>query len=343
MRFRRFIIGALLCGVAFTTAFTTLFAAQRKKKDEITQTLAIPKDPPQAAIGETRRLVFNVTPMSGKGPLAQQTRDALRALLKLNGGLPVVHLRAFVAGSGDIRRVPQLVSEIFSEKKLPLPSVSLVLAGGLPVEDAQVVFEAISVAKRDSGTTGLDFQASDPILDPDPSRPTKPLLLKALDQLARKLRGESPLSVSCFVSTMTDGADLSAAIAGRFPSAASLVVQTQRGPFQGLALCEATARGNRVTAERLAFTGTRVAFGSEQKDAALAFQHLDRDLTEAQATPANIVLTHLYPLSTRVAEMALKTRNSQAPVVVIPFEGLAAIDAGFAVDAIAIVGDAGQR
>src|SRR5947208_2280017 len=110
MRLRRLIPVFFLAGaVALVPS-----AAQKKKKDEITQTLALPKEPPQVAVGETRRLVFHVAPLSARGPLAQQTRDALHALLKLNGGLPVVHLRAYVAGGGDVRRVPQLVSEIFT-------------------------------------------------------------------------------------------------------------------------------------------------------------------------------------------------------------------------------------
>jgi hypothetical protein len=333
MLVRRSIFGVVLSGIAVLT----VLAGQKKNKDDYTQTLALPKDPPQVTVGETRRLVFHVSPLSAKGPLAQQTRDALRALLKINGGLPIIHLRAFVAGSGDVRRIPQLVSEIFGDKRMPLPSVSLVRAGSLPLENAQVAFESISVAKRDVSPAGLDFVATDAVTAPDPLSPVKPLLLKALDQLTAKLQGETPLSVSCFVSTITDGSNLMETVTSRFPGAASLVVQPQREPFQGLALCEAAARGGKVSAERLAFTGTRVAFGGEQKDALLAFQRLDRDLTEVQAPPSNIVLTHLYPLSAQVADMAVKLRNSRSPVAVIPFEGLASIDAGFAVDAIATV------
>ena len=66
-----------------------------------------------------------------KGLLSQQTRDALKAILKANGGAPVVHIRAFVAGSGDLRRVAQIVSDVFGDKKMPLPSVSVVQVGGL--------------------------------------------------------------------------------------------------------------------------------------------------------------------------------------------------------------------
>ena len=115
----------------WSAAFCLSLSAEKKNPDDTTQTLDLPKDPPMVAVGESRRLVFHVSPLSAKGLLSQQTRDALKAILKANGGAPVIHIRAFVAGSGDLRRVPQIVSEVFTEKKLPLPSVSVVQAGGL--------------------------------------------------------------------------------------------------------------------------------------------------------------------------------------------------------------------
>jgi enamine deaminase RidA (YjgF/YER057c/UK114 family) len=308
--------------------------AAKKKNAEETQTLALPKDPPQVAVGETSRLVFHVSPLSGKGLLSQQTRDALKAILKANGGAPVVHIRAFVAGSGDIRRVPQIVSEVFTDKKLPLPSVSVVLAGGLPLENAQVVLEAVSVGRREANAAGLDFVAGEESTAADPSAPPQPLLEKTLNQLASRVSAPSVVQMSCFVSTMSDPARLTAAIQSRFPAAAVDLVQTQRAPLHALANCQAVARGGRITMAKLAFTGTRVAFGAQEKDAMLAFQRLDRDLSDAAALPSNIVVTNVYALSGQAGELVRKLR---APTAVIPFEGLASIDAGFAVDAIAAV------
>jgi len=62
-------------------------------------------------VGDTRRLTFLVTPLSSKGLLSQQVRDALKALATEAGGNTVLKIRAFVAGSGDMRRVHDLVSE----------------------------------------------------------------------------------------------------------------------------------------------------------------------------------------------------------------------------------------
>src|SRR5579864_6774094 len=67
---------------------------QKKKKDEnVTQTLPPPKELPGAVTAETDRLAFGVSPLMGKGLLSQQTREALKALLKTNHGT-IVKLRA---------------------------------------------------------------------------------------------------------------------------------------------------------------------------------------------------------------------------------------------------------
>jgi enamine deaminase RidA (YjgF/YER057c/UK114 family) len=268
------------------------------------------------AIGATSRLVFHVSPLSGKGLLSQQTRDALKAILKANGGAPVIHIRAFVAGSGDLRRVPQIVSEVFTAKKMALPSVSVVLAGGLPLEDAQIELEAVSEtkdAKKDVNPNGLIFLEAAPP-----------------DQLVSRLAALTPLQVTCFVSSL-DGAN---ALAARFPSAAVDIVQTQRSPARPDARCEAVARGG-VISTRLAFTGTQVAFGSDQKAASLAYKRLDQELNAAGISPSDILETHVYALSERLGTLALKTRSSPAAFTVVPFEGVASLDGSFAIDYIA--------
>jgi enamine deaminase RidA (YjgF/YER057c/UK114 family) len=274
------------------------------------------------AIGETRRLVFHVSPLSIKGLLSQQTREALKAILKDNGGAPVIHIRAFVAGSGDLRRVPQIVSEVFTEKKLPLPSVSVVQAGSLPLENAQVVLEAVSQAKKEVNPDGLMFVEAQ----------TAASLDRSLDQLASKLGGAKALRVSCFVSSIGNPA----AVTARFPSAAVDLVQTQRAPMRAEASCEAIGRGGNIKAPKLAFTGTQVAFGSDEKAATLAFQRIDRDLSEAGILPADIIATNIYPLSTRIGELARKARSTAGIVTVTPFEGIASIDGSFAVDAVTV-------
>ena len=298
------------------------FAAKKKNPDDVTQALELPKDPPMVAVGETRSLIFNVSPLSTKGLLTEQTRNALKAILKDNGRAPVIHIRAFVAGSGDLRRVPQIVSEVFTEKKMPLPSVSVVQAGALPLEDAQIVLETVTAGKKEVNPDGLLFVEAQ----------RAETLEKSLDRLASKLGGATPLRVSCFVSAIGSPAP----IAARFPSAAVDLVQTQRAPSESEANCEAVARGGNIRAAKVAFTGTQISFGTDERAATLAFQRLDRDLSEAGIAPGDIVATNIYPLSVAIGELARKVRPAGGAVTVVPFEGVASIDGSFAVDAVAV-------
>src|SRR5260370_3202794 len=110
-------LAVLLCALAITA----WPLGKKNKKEDETQTLQIPKDPPAAVTAETRRLVFHVSPLSNKGLLSQQVRDGLKALIRLDGSAQTVKVRAFVARSGDLRRVRDIVSEAFTQRRPALP------------------------------------------------------------------------------------------------------------------------------------------------------------------------------------------------------------------------------
>src|SRR5438046_1746911 len=171
--------GTFACGLILAAGL----AAQKKKKEEITQVLQLPKDLPTTIAADTNRLVFLVTPLSAKGLLSAQVRDALKALTHAAGSNIVVRIRAFAAGSGDLRRVRDLVSEVFTEHHLPLPVLSLVQSGGLPMEGSQVVLEAIASAKKDVNPQGLAFLSAPVATSEHPLDPIEPLAAKSLDQL----------------------------------------------------------------------------------------------------------------------------------------------------------------
>src|SRR3954471_6333139 len=185
-------IVALLCGLSVLLA-----APQRKKKEELTQTLQLPKELPGAVAGDTRRLTFHVTPLSAKGLLSQQVRDALKAVARDTGNETVLHIRAFVAGSGDLRRVRDLVSEFFTERHQPLPALSLIQSGGLPLEGAQVVFEYIAAARKEIHTFGVVFLSPQPAYSENPTDALPPLTTKALAGLRQTLKaaGSEPADV----------------------------------------------------------------------------------------------------------------------------------------------------
>ena len=109
-----------------------------------------------------------------QGLLSQQVRDALKTLSRSAGSSAIVKLRAFVAGSGDLRRVQAIVSETFTDKHRPLPALSVVQVGGLPLEGAQVVLEATLSGKKDLNPNGLVFLAGQQASSPRPLEPVAP-------------------------------------------------------------------------------------------------------------------------------------------------------------------------
>lgn len=292
-------------------------AAKKKERAESTQVLKEPKDPPAIAMAEGGRLVFAVSPLSAKGLLTQQTRDALSAILKGSRGARVVHLRAFVAGSGDLRRIPEIASEVFMKKGLPLPSVSAVQVGALPVDGAQVAIEAVLEARKPVNPDGVTFL---PLQDP-------------VDRLKERAGSAQALSVTCFVDDIAKAGSLASSLTSAFPGAAVNVVQAQRLSPRPIAACEAAVRGGRTG--QYVFSGTQAAFGFENRDANLAFQRIGKALADAGVSPADVIETRIYALTKPIADMAMKVRSQPGQAVAIPVEGVAGTDASFAVDVIA--------
>jgi enamine deaminase RidA (YjgF/YER057c/UK114 family) len=340
--------------------------AQKKpkpKKEEITQTLQLPKELPGAVTGETRRLTFHVTPLSARGLLSAQVRDALKALTHETGGNPVLKIRAFVAGSGDLRRVRDLVSEVFTDRKLPLPALSLIQSGGLPLEGAQVVLEAVSAGKKEVNPHGLVFLSAHVVTSDNPLDPVAPLAAQSLDRLkvALKTAAAEPadvVRVTCFLSSLENLAATRKLVEADYPRAALNYVQNQRSPARALAACEAVARLTRNTGTRVSFqpetgeplaalvsaqhivlTGTQVSYGYQESNSRLAFERLQKVLESNGVSGRDVAFAHYYPLADPLAAQVRKLRAeffAASAGSIILFEGLPGMDAGFAVDVIAV-------
>jgi enamine deaminase RidA (YjgF/YER057c/UK114 family) len=328
--------------------------AQRKKpkKEEITQTLELPKDPPAAVTAETARLVFHVTPLSANGLLSQQVRDGLKILMKDVRGANIVKLRAFVAGSGDMRRVQTIVSETFTDKKISIPAVSTIQVGGLPLTGAQVILESISVDKKVVNPQGLAFVSGEPAASASDAISK----LKA-NVSAMGVKPASALRITCFLNSLDDVGAVRAAVAAAFPSAAANYVQMQRVPEQPVSACEAIARldmapasgvlimsdgkGAAVNAAKLVFTGTQMAFQDQDSDIRLAFDRLGKVLQGMNVSYKDVFWSGAYPLSRPVAEKTTALRSAffdpaRPPAgTMLIFEGLPSLDASVALEVIA--------
>lgn len=365
--FRRFRLLALVCGLALLA-----LPAQKKKKEQETQTLQVPKELPGSVVGDTRRLTFHVTPLSNKGLLTPQIREALRALARQTGPDTVLKIRAFVAGSGDVRRVRDLVSEVFTERRLPLPVLSLVRSGGLPMEGAQVVLEAIAQTRKEVNPDGLAFLSGQAATSPDPLDPVPPLTVRSLSALRQEIQaaGAEPagvLRITCFFSSLENLAASRQLVEAEYPHAAHDYVQTQRAPGRSVASCEAVARLRTapgsplsfasvtgvpneagqspvalVGAPHVIFTGTQISFGYQEQDSRLAFDRLKKELEQSGVSLRDVAFAHYYPLSAAIAAQVRKIRGevfdpAHPPAgTMLLFEGLPSMDAGFAVDVVAV-------
>ncbi len=359
-----FLRRAALLLLSLTLLATSAWSQRKKKRSDeepITQTLPLLKDPPAAIQGQTQQLVFHVSPLSAKGLLTQQVRDALNSLLKATHGSAILKLRAFVAGSGDLRRVQTLVSEIFTEHKLNLPSLSIIQAGGLPMEGAQVVIESIAEDKRPVNPNGLAFFSGQQTKD---VRLSVEQLEKAVT--AANVRSSEVLRATCFLSSLDDVQTARRSIAAAFPAAAANFIQTQRAPLAPVAECEAVGRLDAppsapvvllnppglvqnpnysqialVAATKLVFSGGQLAFGEQDRDIRLAFERLRKDIEPLGVTYPDVFWTSVYPTTLPVANAVRAARfdfldKARPPAsTFLLFEGLPSLDATVAMEVIA--------
>jgi enamine deaminase RidA (YjgF/YER057c/UK114 family) len=311
--------GLIAAGVA-TAQLTPRIKPPKKEKELDTQTLPLPPEPPSAVIAETSKLTFHVSPLSAKGLLTQQVRDALKALDRANNGGTIVKLRAFVAGTGDMRRVAAIVSEDFSEKKISLPVVTTMQVGALPLEGAQVAIESISVDKKTVNPNGVAFFPAQ-----------RPGELAA----SAKAQEATLVQVTCFVP------DARVPIT-QFPGIPVNLVQPTRLAMEAEISCEGVGRLQKAgkSPAKLVFTGIQMAFGDQDQGLRLAYGRLGRALETVKARAADSLVLNIYSLNRNTAEKAAalvpEFLGSKAPVYTTRVvEGLPSLDATVAIELVA--------
>ena len=345
----------------------------KKEEPEVTQTLEVLPDPPNTITADPQRLAFAVSPLSAKGLLSQQTRDALKALRAATRGGTLVRIRAFVAGSGDLRRVPSIVSEEFSKSRQPLPVVNVIQAGALPLEGAQVVLEGAYLEKRPMNPQGLAFLSGQLVrATNEKPRPLAEVAAESIANLTKAataagVTGDAMLRATCFVSVLENPAELQAQLAARFPKAALNVLQLQRITGPSLVECEGVGRlaappgrpveylnpegleksANytqvvKVNVPQIIFTATQQSFAADPAGMRLALERLKRMLDAAKTGYGEVVMAHIYALSNRAAEEFRAVRfdfydRAKPPgSTLLNFEGLTSNDAALGIDVIAV-------
>ena len=313
---------------------------KKEKKEPVTQALEALPDPPAAILGETARLVFHVSPLSNKGLLSQQIRDALKAIDKANGGATLLKVRAFVAGNGDLRRVQQIITEEFGEKRLPLPAVSTIQAGRLPMEGAQVVLETVSLDTKSVNPRGLAFFSG-----------TKTKNLGSAIQALTALEAVAGVSargfvrVTCFLNAIDNPATARQQVQIAFPAAAVHLLELTRLGTEEIASCEAVGRRDGpvlseavvrkegvvlTSAAKLAFTGLQLAFRADDADLKLAEERLLKLVEGVKAQ--EVLFTSSYALRSSVRSRLADLHAGAGTALV--FEGLPSLDALAAMEAV---------
>jgi enamine deaminase RidA (YjgF/YER057c/UK114 family) len=340
------LLGLLLAG--------GLFAQKPKKKadeEPRPQVLDVLPDPPEAVVAESGRLSFQVSPLSDKGLLSQQVRDALKALTRLNHGASIIKVRAFVAGSGDLRRIKDIVAEEFTERKQALPAVSTIQVGALPLPGAQVVIEAISSEKKVVNPSGVAFAASGESAN---AGAAVARLQGSLNSAG--VRAADVQRVTCFLSSLDDVQAARSTVAAAFPSAAANFVQMQRLALEPQALCEAVARLAvapatplvlakdiaLVNAPKLVLTATQLVFRDQDADFRLAYQRLAKTMLLLGAGFKDVFWTGTYALTRPNAgklesiEWEFLDRAQPPARAALQVEGLPSTDATAAVELMAV-------
>jgi len=331
-----------------------LFAQKRKKKPDEEprpQVLEVLPEPPEAVVADSGRLSFQMSPLSDKGLLSQQVRDALKAVARLNHGASIIKVRAFLAGSGDLRRIIFIVDAASTERKQTLPAVSTIQVGALPLPGAQVVIEAISSEKKVVNPSGVAFVSTGESAN----------AAAAVGRLRSSLNGASVkaddvLRVTCFLSSLEDVQAARSAVAAAFPSAVANFLQMQRLGLEPQAFCEAVARlatapasplvlGNGialVNAPKLVLTGTQLVFRDQDADFRLAYQRLAKTMLPLGATFKDVFWTGTYALTRPNAgkleriEWEFLDRSMPPARAALQIEGLPSTDATAAVELMAV-------
>ncbi len=329
----------------------------KKYQEPKPQVLPLPTELPMALTTETQTLDFHISSLLRVGGLSAQIRQSLSDLIRDTHGETIVKLRAFVAGTGDARRVQSEAVSIFTDHKLPLPVLSIIQVGGLASEAAQVVIEAVVSTHKTINPEGLAFIAGQYGRNfPDSVDHLKGAAAEA------KVAPDRMLTLTCFTSALSNGEydARHSLVQAAFPKSEINIVQALRDPVTETTICEGIGqlseapkgelvrldkgRATLVNSKHLVFTGLQLCFGSFLDDAQEADQRLRRAANgaggnlQAESFASAAVQIDAFSL-TPAAGSALRKTTSFPPntFTVVPVEGLTAIDATAGIDAVLAV------
>jgi enamine deaminase RidA (YjgF/YER057c/UK114 family) len=335
--------------VVFSAVALAGFGHKKKQDEPKPQVLPLPKELPRALAVDTKNITFRTTPLLKPGRLSAQIRETLSDLIKETRGETIIKLRAFVAGAGDTRRVQEMVSDMFTDKKLALPVLTIIQVGGLGKESG-VVMEAVVDERKAVNPNGLVFIGGQP----------GDSLASSIQKLTGRLSSagvsaSDVLRTTCFTGRIVDYASMHSTLAAAFPNATLNIIQALRDPVDTRASCESVARLPEgatpnpaaipadahisfVTGPQLVFTGLQLSFGTYLADADSALSRLSRDVEGLHAEIRNAVSVNAFSLNPAATSALEKTMSkfNLAPraLTIQPVEGLPSLDAALGMEAV---------
>jgi hypothetical protein len=346
---RRLLFQTAASLLIFSAVALAAFGHKKKQEEPKPQVLPLPKELPRALSADTRNLAFRTTPLLKPGRLSEQIRETLSSLIKETRGETIIKLRAFVAAAGDTRRVQEIVSEMFTDKKLALPVLTIIQVGGLG-DESGVVIEAIVDRRKAVNPNGLVFIGGQP---GDSLSSSVQKMGAALG--AAGIPAASVLRATCFTGRLVDYAGMRSTLSAAFPNATLNLVQALRDPADSSSLCESVARIPPgvtpkpaaapadahmffATGPQLVFTGLQLSFGTYLADAESALSRLSRDIESLHAEMRNAVSVNAYslnPAATSALEKTISQFNLAPQALTIqPVEGLPSLDAALGMEAV---------
>jgi hypothetical protein len=323
-----------------------LYAQKRKNEEPKSQVLPLPPQPPMALKADTNTLDFHVSSLLKTGGLAAQIRQSLNDLIRDTRGETIIKLRAFVAGAGDARRVQAEVTQLFTERKLPLPVLSVVQVGGLGEEAAKVVIEAIVSTRRIANPNGLAFFAGH-----EGTTLTEAITKLKASEEAAAVQPDRVLTTTCFTSRLDGFSSIRAGIQASFPHANVNLVQAMRDPLNDASVCQAIGqlakppddspvvllkehRAALVGAKQLVITGLQLSFGSFLDDAHEAFVRLQHSAMALDTVEAPVEV-NVFSIDPSGGSALRKTTSVPASTFTVQtIEGLPSVDATAGIEAI---------
>jgi len=272
----------------------------------------------QGVVTPTESLRFQVINPEPKGTLTEQLE---RAESKVKGR--VYRYRVFVRPEADVK--PFSIT-------LRAPVLTIVRVAALPDKDQKVSLEAVTSGGRNPH--GLVFISGEGVTGNEATPKVAPMVTTALDNVnkalhAAQLAPPDVLSLTCYISSLEDIADVRKLTASRYPKAARNHLQIPIPFGRALVECEAVARAKGavgflspeglpkspnfshvagVSAKKIYWSGVHTAPSCDEAGVRKMFEDLAAGAKKENAALDQVAFSYLYPNSRQAVDLIRNIR-----------------------------------